>query len=163
MYPTPTPRRRPNCTALRARRTLRVPATSPSQVLRSHSNGPCPRCGHRIEWHPRADHSLLVLHPAEFTTTVVPADWRWELSCGIAHPHGDATPWCRIPHAILCPAHTPDPHLTPHLTEVRRHLAVRTRILLDTGRLTPLPPTAPCPPTADLPHTPATAPGAPPC
>ncbi|WP_242339645.1 transposase family protein [Streptomyces formicae] len=29
---------------------------------------------------------------------------RWHLSCGIAHPHGDGSTWCRIPHAVLCPA-----------------------------------------------------------
>jgi hypothetical protein len=161
MCPTPAPRTRRKTTTSPSRRTLRTPAAHPSCLLRGRGNGRCPACGHRIECYPRADHRPLYLHPAEFTTTAVPAAWRWHLSSGIAHPHGDGSAWCRLPHAALCPARTPDPQLTPHLTELRRHLAVRTRILIDTGLLTPRTPA--CPPPAELPRTPAPTPGAPPC
>ncbi|MEW2398044.1 DUF6083 domain-containing protein [Streptomyces sp. NPDC046862] len=46
--------------------------------------------------------------PAELTAAHVPEPCRWHLSGGIAYPHGDGSAWCRIPHAVICPA-TPSP------------------------------------------------------
>lgn len=128
--PHHTPRRRP----------LRVAATSPSRLLRAGQTSRCRQCGNRIDLHQRADQRPIALHPAELSTPHVPERCRWHLSSGIAYPHGDASAWCRIPHAVLCPARTPTCSLGPHLEALRRELAVRTRRLTDTGAFTPATP-----------------------
>ncbi|MFF7161793.1 DUF6083 domain-containing protein [Streptomyces sp. NPDC008086] len=119
-----------------ARRPLRWPPTSPSRLLRAGS-GRCPRCGNRIDLYPRADGRPIALHPAELATVHAPASCHWHLSSGVAHPHGDGSAWCRIPHAVLCPQCTPICRISPALTSVRRQLAVRTRRLIDTGVFIP--------------------------
>ena len=123
----------------RPRRPLRVAAASPSRLLRTGQSGHCRRCGNRIDFYPRADQRPIALHPAELATAHVPAACRWHLSCGIAHPHGDRSAWCHIPHTMLCPDGTPTAPTGPHLEAVRRQLAVRTRRLIDTGAFTPAP------------------------
>ncbi|MCW8121839.1 DUF6083 domain-containing protein [Streptomyces anthocyanicus] len=133
-----------------ARRPLRVAATSPSRLLRAGQSGRCPQCGNRIDLYPRADGRPITLHPAELATSHVPASCHWHLSSGIAHPHGDGSAWCRIPHAVLCPQRTPLCRISPSLQSMRRQLAVRTRRLIDTGVFTT--PTAA--PTRAAPHGP---------
>ena len=86
-------------------------ATSPSRLLRAGQSGRCRHCGNRIDLYPRTDQRPIALHPAELTAAHVPESCHWHLSSGIAHPHGDGSAWCRIPHAVLCPrrtAHLPD-------------------------------------------------------
>lgn len=86
-----------------------------------------------------ADGRPIALHPAEVSTAHVAASCRWHLSSGIAHPHGDGSAWCRIPHAVFCPQRTPVCRISlPALTSVRRQLVVRTRRLIDTGAFTPV-------------------------
>jgi hypothetical protein len=118
-----------------------VAATSPSRLLRAGQSSRCRRCGNRIDVYQRTDQRPIALHPAEVTTAQVPDSCRWHLSGGIAHPHGDGSAWCRIPHAVLCPGSTPTVRIGLHLEAVRRQLALRTRRLIDTGALTPAPPT----------------------
>ncbi|MEU1696801.1 DUF6083 domain-containing protein [Streptomyces hirsutus] len=130
----------------RPRRPLRVAATSPSRLLRAGQSGRCRRCGHHIDWYQRPDQRPIALHPRELATSRVPASCRWHLSGGIAHPHSDGSAWCRIPHLVICPGHTPTAPTGPHLESVRRRLAVRTRRLIDTGLFTPAPPAACDPP-----------------
>ncbi|WP_432125229.1 DUF6083 domain-containing protein [Streptomyces sp. C10-9-1] len=120
-----------------ARRPLRVAATSPSRLLRAGQSGRCRHCGNRIDLYPRADGRPIALHPAELATAHAPASCHWHLSSGIAHPHGDGSAWCRIPHAVLCPQRIPLCRINPSLTSVRRQLAVRTRCLIDTGVFIP--------------------------
>ncbi|MEU5335657.1 DUF6083 domain-containing protein [Streptomyces asoensis] len=117
------------------RRPLQVSTTSPSRLLRTGQNGHCRRCGNRVDIYQRPDHRPVALHPAELATDHVPEDCRWHLSGGIAHPHTDSSTWCRIPHHVICPRHTPISHLGPHLDALRRRLALRTRRLIDTGAL----------------------------
>ncbi|MFI6340815.1 DUF6083 domain-containing protein [Streptomyces sp. NPDC050535] len=140
----------------RPRRPLRVTATSPSRLLRHGQSGRCRQCGNRIDFYQRADQRPIALHPAELATTQVPAACRWHLNCGIAHPHGDGSDWCRIPHTLLCPHRTPAGPLGPHLAVLRRQLAVRTRRLIDTGNFTPatLAPTAAPPSSSGRPARP---------
>ncbi|MFJ8608060.1 DUF6083 domain-containing protein [Streptomyces sp. NPDC093675] len=109
--------------------------TSPSRLLRASQSGRCRRCGNRIDLYERADQHPIALHPAELATAHVPDPCRWHLSSGIAYPHGDGSAWCRIPHAVLCPGRASAARLGPHLEEVRRQLALRTRRLIDTGVL----------------------------
>ncbi|MDQ0935171.1 DUF6083 domain-containing protein [Streptomyces turgidiscabies] len=130
------------------RRPLRVAATSPSRLLRAGQSGRCHRCGNRIDFYQRTDQRPIALHPAELTAAHVPESCRWHLSSGIAHPHGDGSAWCRIPHTVLCPDRTPTTRTGPHLEAVRRQLAVRTRRLIDTGAFTPAPPATCQPPAA---------------
>ncbi|MGW0578667.1 DUF6083 domain-containing protein [Streptomyces sp. NPDC002920] len=134
-------------------RPLRVATTSPSRLLRTGQSGYCRWCGNRIHWHQNADQRPIDLHPTELTTAHVPASCRWHLSSGIAHPHGDGSSWCRIPHTVLCPHHTPTAPTSPHIEAVRRQLAVRTRRLIDTGVFTPAP--AACAPAAGTTGRPA--------
>lgn len=137
------------------RRPLRVTAASPRRLLRAGQSGHCRRCGNRIDVYQRTDQRPIGLHPAELTAADVPERCRWHLSSGIAHPHGDGSAWCRIPHAVLCPDRTPTTRTGPHIEEVRRQLAVRTRRLIDAGAFTPSPPTACAPPTgSDCPTLP---------
>ncbi|MGW9031155.1 DUF6083 domain-containing protein [Streptomyces sp. NPDC055722] len=121
-------------------RPLRVVGTSPSRLLRAGQCGRCRRCGNRIDVYQRADQRPIALHPAEVVTAEVPDCCRWHLSGGIAHPHGDGSAWCRIPHAVLCPGSTPTARIGLHLEAVRRQLALRTRRLIDTGAHNPAPP-----------------------
>ncbi|MFF5985396.1 DUF6083 domain-containing protein [Streptomyces olindensis] len=120
------------------RRSLRIAVDSPSRLLRAGQCGRCRSCGNRIDWYQRTDDRPIALHPTEVASTDVPAACRWHLSGGIAHPHGDGSGWCRIPHAVLCPQRTPHPRATsPRLTSLRRQLAIRSRRLIDTGTFTP--------------------------
>ncbi|MDO0917801.1 DUF6083 domain-containing protein [Streptomyces sp. DT2A-34] len=137
---------------LHPRRPLQVAANSPSRLLRHGQNGRCRQCGNRIDLYQRADQRPIALHPAELTAAHVPESCRWHLSSGIAHPHDDDSPWCRIPHAVLCPARTPTCQTSPYLEAIRRQLAVRTRRLTDTGAITPAP--TPACGQADDPDTP---------
>ncbi|MGW4564213.1 DUF6083 domain-containing protein [Streptomyces sp. NPDC004561] len=132
-------------------RPLRVAPTSPSRLLRAGQSSRCRRCGHRIELYPRTDHHTVALHPGELAATHIPETSRWHLSGGIAYPHGDGSAWCRIPHAVLCPAQGPTCPLSPALAAARRQLAVRTRRLIDTKAFTP----APNPTASPSPHAPA--------
>ena len=111
-------------------------ATSPSRLLRAGQRGRCRHCGNRIDLYQRADGQPIALHPAELVTAHVPASCHWHLSSGIAHPHSDGSAWCRIPHAVLCPAAPAISRISPSLESVRRQLAVRTRRLIDTGVFT---------------------------
>ncbi|MFF7975904.1 DUF6083 domain-containing protein [Streptomyces sp. NPDC007905] len=132
-------------------RPLRVAPTSPSRLLRAGHSSRCHRCGHRIDLYQRADHRTVALHPGELAVTHIPETCRWHLSGGIAYPHGDGSAWCRIPHAVLCPAQPPVCPLSASLAAARRQLAVRTRRLIDTKAFTP----APDPAASPSPHTPA--------
>jgi len=126
-------------------RPLRVTTASPSRLLRAGHSGRCRHCGSRIDLYQRPDQRPIALHPAELTTAHVPESRRWHLSGGIAYPHGDNSAWCRIPHAVLCPHHTPACRPGPRIEAIRRQLAVRTRRLIDTGTFTPAPPANPQP------------------
>ncbi|MEU8992848.1 DUF6083 domain-containing protein [Streptomyces sp. NPDC048558] len=129
--------------------------TSPSRLLRAGQSSRCRQCGNPIDLYQRADQRPIALHPTELTTTHVPEPCRWHLSSGIAYPHGDGSPWCRIPHAVLCPRRTPLCRTGPYLEALRRQLAVRTRRLTDTGAFTPAPPPTNSPATgADNPARP---------
>ncbi|MGQ5609318.1 MULTISPECIES: DUF6083 domain-containing protein [unclassified Streptomyces] len=132
---TTTPRGRP----------LRTAATSPGRFQTAGQTRRCCACGNPTELFPRADHRLIALHPAELATALIPEDCRWHLSAGIAHPSGDGSPWCRIPHQLVCPRRTDSSRSRPHLDALRLRLALRTRRLIDTGLLTPAlhPPTPP--------------------
>ncbi|MET8405884.1 DUF6083 domain-containing protein [Streptomyces sp900116325] len=126
--------------------TLRVAPDSPTRLVRGAQLGRCRDCGNRIDWYTRTDNGPVSLHPQELPATAVPATSRWHVSSGIAHPAHDGTPWCRIPHLALCPARKAPTPLTPQIAELRRHLALHTRRLLDTDAFTP-PPTSPPSPT----------------
>lgn len=118
-------------------RGLTVAATSSSRLLRTGQSGRCALCGNRVEWYDRTGHRAVALHPNELPTSVIPPVCRWHVSSGTAYPAGDGTAWCRIPHPLLCPGReAPDP-LAPHLAELRRRLALRTRRMIDTGAFTP--------------------------
>ncbi|MET8978999.1 DUF6083 domain-containing protein [Streptomyces sp. NPDC004539] len=125
---------------LHPRRPLQVAANSPSRLLRHGQSGRCRQCGNRIDLYHRADQRPIALHPAELAAAQVPEPCRWHLSSGIAHPHGDGSAWCRIPHAVLCPRRTPLCRTSPYLDALRRQLALRTRRLTDTGAFAPTPP-----------------------
>ncbi|MFJ2628591.1 DUF6083 domain-containing protein [Streptomyces sp. NPDC087532] len=90
-------------------RALCVASDSPTRLVRSAQPSRCCDCGNRIDWHTRPDARPVSLHPQELDATTVPAASRWHVSSGIAHPAHDGTPWCRIPHLALCPAHSPHP------------------------------------------------------
>ncbi|MGW0584282.1 DUF6083 domain-containing protein [Streptomyces sp. NPDC002920] len=133
---------------------MRVSATSPSRLLRTGQSGRCRLCGNRIDIYQCTDQQPIALHPAELAALHVPEACRWHLSGGIAHAHGDSSPWCRISHHTVCPRHTPTPDIGPHLATVRRHLALRTRRLIDTGALPATPAATPQPTTAAFPTRP---------
>ncbi|MET8205896.1 DUF6083 domain-containing protein [Streptomyces sp. NPDC005373] len=148
MCPTPASRRWDGSHASpHSPRPLHVAPGSPSRLLRSAQSGTCRLCGNRLEWYQRSDGRPIGLHPAELAARAVPASWRWHLSRGVAHPAGDGSPWCRIPHHLPCPG-TDITAPTPQLDELRRQLALRTRRLIDTGAHTP---------PSDPPSRPATA------
>ncbi|MFI5756818.1 DUF6083 domain-containing protein [Streptomyces sp. NPDC051569] len=123
----------------RTRRTgsLGITPSSPTRLLRTGQRGLCQACGNPADWYDRPGHQPISLHPHELPTLAVPAPYRWHVSSGIAHPQGDDTPWCRIPHPLLCASQGAPVPTTPHLTELRRHLALRTRRLIDTGAFIP--------------------------
>lgn len=130
------------------RRFLRVDPDGVSRLLRCAQSGYCRECGNPVEWYVRGNERLIRLHPRELPVAQVPEDCRWHVSSGIAHPAGDGSGWCRLPHAVLCPAR-PAPASAPQLSGLRRSLAVRTRRLLDAGVLAP-PATPPDgPPTSE--------------
>ncbi|MBU5947658.1 DUF6083 domain-containing protein [Streptomyces sp. PAM3C] len=119
-----------------ARRSLRVAPDAVSRLLRCGQSDRCRDCGNRIEWYQRGRHSAVRLHPGEVLVSAVPAACCWHVSSGVAHPSQDGTPWCRLPHAVLCPAR-PAPQAAPELAELRRMLAVNTRRMIDAGAFTP--------------------------
>ncbi|WP_406349790.1 DUF6083 domain-containing protein [Streptomyces sp. NBC_00658] len=138
--------------AARPHRPLRVAAASPSRLLRTGQSGRCRQCGNRVDWYQRSDQRPIALHPTELRIAHVPPPCRWHLSSGIAYPHGDGSPWCRIPHTVLCPHRTATGRLGPHVVAVRRQLAVRSRRLIDTGAFTSAPPADTGPPPGAVVH-----------
>ncbi|MGJ5831989.1 DUF6083 domain-containing protein [Streptomyces ossamyceticus] len=122
--------------AVPVHRSLRVAPTGGSRLLRCGQGGRCRECGNRIEWYQRTDQRMVRLHPHELPAARVPAGCRWHVSSGIAHPAGDSSSWCRIPHALLCPARD-TPAAAAGLSGLRRALAVHTRRMIDTGAFTP--------------------------
>ncbi|MFD7677044.1 DUF6083 domain-containing protein [Streptomyces sp. NPDC060187] len=118
-----------------ARRSLRVDPDSVSLLLRCGQSDRCRDCGNRIEWYHRSRQRPVRLHPRELPVTAVPTACRWHVSSGIAHPAGDGTRWCSLPHAVLCPAQ-PATEEAPELVGLRRLLAVNTRRLIDAGAFT---------------------------
>ncbi|MGW7487559.1 DUF6083 domain-containing protein [Streptomyces sp. NPDC054786] len=133
-------------------RALSVATVSPSRLLCAPQPARCRDSGNRIDWYTRTNQHPISLHPHEMTAAAVPARCRWHVSSGLAHPAGRHTLVPRPPHHPL-PAHPVTAPLTAQLAELRRHLALRTRRLLDTGAFTPhptepapAPPTTPCQP-----------------
>ncbi|MEU9456531.1 DUF6083 domain-containing protein [Streptomyces sp. NPDC048277] len=121
------------------RRGLQIALASPSRLLRAGQSGRCRQCGNRIDLYQRTDQRPIALHPAELAVADVPESSRWHIGGGIAHPHGDGSDWCRIPHALLCPRRTLTCRTAPGLEAIRRQLAVGTRRMIDTGAFTPQP------------------------
>ncbi|MFJ7948906.1 DUF6083 domain-containing protein [Streptomyces sp. NPDC096354] len=109
----------------------------------------------RVDWCTRTDSRPVSLHPHELDATAVPAAARWHVSSGIAHPAGDGTLWCRIPHLALCPVRHASTPLPPQIAALCRHLALHTRRLLDTGAFTSPPTTPPAPTPTTTPCRPA--------
>ncbi|GAA3797753.1 hypothetical protein GCM10022403_034510 [Streptomyces coacervatus] len=124
--------------AHRVRRSLQVCPDGISRLLRCGQCGRCRDCGNRIEWYHRSTERAVRLHPQELPATRVPTVCRWHVSSGVAHPAGDGSSWCRLPHAVVCPARDTPP-TPPELAELRRSLAVNTRRLIDAGVFTPPP------------------------
>ncbi|MYX99885.1 hypothetical protein GT045_35070 [Streptomyces sp. SID486] len=126
----------------RVRRSLHVSPDGVSRLLRCGQSDRCRECGNRIEWYHRGTHRQPVrLHPHELPAARVPASCRWHVSSGVAYPAEDGSSWCRLPHAVVCPARDVPP-APPELTGLRRSLALNTRRLLDAGAFTP-PPASP--------------------
>lgn len=124
----------------RTHRALRLHPDTPTRLLRATQSRACARCGNRVDWHYCPDGRPIPLHPHELPIALVPDHLRWHVADGIAHPLADGTPWCRVAHPPLCPATDPPPTTRlGRLTTLRRHLAVHTRKLIDTGRFTPAP------------------------
>ncbi|MFI6567451.1 DUF6083 domain-containing protein [Streptomyces sp. NPDC050534] len=121
--------------ATRPRRPLQIAPGGASRLLRCGQGDRCRECGNRIEWYYRSDRQPVRLHPHELPAARVPAACRWHVSSGVAHPAGDGSDWCRLPHAAVCPTRTAP--LAPGLAELRRSLAVNSRRLIDTGTFTP--------------------------
>ncbi|MFD7232134.1 DUF6083 domain-containing protein [Streptomyces sp. NPDC059881] len=142
--PTASSGRRWDGTPIRPHRSrvLRLCENSPSRLLCTAKASRCRDCGNRVTWHHRTDQRPIAMHPRELPAAAVPLVCRWHVDSGIAHPADDGTPWCRIPHHLLCPARPTASQLTPPLAELRRHLAVHTRRLTDNGSFTPPPATS---------------------
>ncbi|WUO60062.1 DUF6083 domain-containing protein [Streptomyces sp. NBC_00280] len=133
----PSPRRWDGSLAhVRARRSLRVSGDSVSRLLRCGQSDRCRECGNRIEWYHRTNERPVRLHPYELPAAKVPATCHWHVSSGVAHPAGDGSDWCRLPHVMLCPARDGLPAV-PQLAGLRRALAVNTRRLIDIGAFVP--------------------------
>nr|WSY56026.1 DUF6083 domain-containing protein [Streptomyces sp. NBC_00886] len=146
----PSPHRRNDSPVhIHARRSLRVSGDSASRLLRCGQSDRCRDCGNRIEWYHRTNEHPIRLHPDELPTEKVPSTCHWHVSRGVAHPAGDGSDWCRLPHALLCPARDALP-AAPELAGLRRALAVNTRRLIDLGAFVPpsAPPNAETSPTA---------------
>lgn len=124
--------------AHRVRRSLHVSPDGVSRLLRCGQGDRCRECGNRIEWYHRGAQRPVSLHPHELSAARVPAVCRWHVSSGVAYPGGDGSSWCRLPHAVVCPARDTPP-TPPELTGLRRSLAVNTRRLIDAGAFTPCP------------------------
>ncbi|MFJ8351689.1 DUF6083 domain-containing protein [Streptomyces sp. NPDC094153] len=137
--------------AHRVRRSLHVSPDGVSRLLRCGQGDRCRECGNRIEWYHRGAQRPVRLHPHELPAARVPAVCRWHVSSGVAYPGGDGSSWCRLPHAVVCPARTAPPP-PPELTGLRRSLSVNTRRLIDAGAFTPCPasPDSPAPQRGDL-------------
>jgi hypothetical protein len=127
--------------AHRTHRLLQVCPDGVSRLLRCGQSGRCRDCGNRIEWYHRSTERAVRLHPQELPATREPAACRWHVSSGVAHPAEDGSSWCRLPHAVVCPARD-TPATPPELAGLRRSLAVNTRRLIDAGVFTP-PPASP--------------------
>ncbi|MEV8548049.1 DUF6083 domain-containing protein [Streptomyces sp. NPDC051572] len=127
--------------AHRAHRSLQVTPDGVSRLLRCGQSDQCRECGNRIEWYHRSTHRPVRLHPHELPAARVPVACRWHVSSGVAHPAGDGSSWCRLPHAVVCPARDTPPS-PRELAGLRRALAVRSRRLIDAGVFTP-PPVSP--------------------
>jgi hypothetical protein len=127
--------------ASRPRRPLQIAPDGASRLLRCGQGDRCRECGNRIEWYRRGtgtQRQPVRLHSDELPITQVPAACHWHVSSGVAYPAGDGSNWCRLPHAVICPAR--DASITPaQLAGLRRVLAVTTRRLIDTGGFTPAP------------------------
>ena len=121
---------------VRARRSLRVSSHSASRLLRCGQSDHCQDCGNRIEWYHRTNERPVRLHPQELPAETVPAACQWHVSGGVAHPSGDGSGWCRLPHTLVCPAQDAIPDV-PEPTGLRRALAVSTRRLIDRGIFVP--------------------------
>ncbi|MET9104781.1 DUF6083 domain-containing protein [Streptomyces antibioticus] len=122
-------------------RSLTLSPGGASRLLRCGQGGRCRECGNRIEWYHRGPGPLqrpVRLHPQELPAAAVPAACRWHVSSGIAYPAADGSNWCRLPHAVVCPARDAAP-LPRELAGLRRSLAVRTRRLIDSGAFAPPP------------------------
>ncbi|MFI8759353.1 DUF6083 domain-containing protein [Streptomyces sp. NPDC058319] len=119
-----------------ARRSLRLDPDSPTGLLRCAQRGRCRECGNPVEWYHRVRDRPVRLHPRELPVDDVPADYRWHVSSGLAYPAGDGSAWCRLAHAVVCPARDADPAIVPTLTKLRQVLAVNTRRLTDIGVFT---------------------------
>ncbi|MFB7655016.1 MULTISPECIES: DUF6083 domain-containing protein [unclassified Streptomyces] len=127
--------------AVRPRRLLQISPDGASRLLRCGQRDRCRECGNGIEWYHRGTgpHRRLVrLHPGELPAARVPTACRWHVSSGVAYPAGDGGSWCRLLHAVLCPARDADPASTD-LAGLRRALAVTTRRLIDCGAFSPSP------------------------
>ncbi|AQT70397.1 hypothetical protein B1K54_00235 [Streptomyces sp. fd1-xmd] len=118
-------------------RALRVATDHPSRLLRTAQTAPCIDCGNQVQWYWGIEHQPVCLHPHELPSAAVPEVHRWHVGAGTAYPAGDGSPWCRIAHRTLCPAHDAAKPLTQPLVTLRRHLALQTRRLLDASAFTP--------------------------
>ncbi|MEU0337683.1 DUF6083 domain-containing protein [Streptomyces bobili] len=137
--PPSSHRRDGNPLHVHTRRSLRVSGDSASRLLRCGQSDRCRDCGNRIEWYHRTNERPVRLHPDELPAEKVPATCHWHVSRGVAHPAGDGSAWCRLPHAVVCPARVAPP--APALASLRRALAINTRRLIDRGAFSP--PSAP--------------------
>ncbi|WP_124288538.1 DUF6083 domain-containing protein [Streptomyces sp. ADI98-12] len=122
------------------RRSLRIDPDSPTRLLRCAQRGRCRDCGNHVEWYHRVRDRPVRLHPHELSAAEVPAEYRWHVSSGLAHPAGDGSAWCRLAHALVCPNGDAGTLLVPTLTRLRRALAVNSRRLADAGVFTPAAP-----------------------
>ncbi|WP_232108254.1 MULTISPECIES: DUF6083 domain-containing protein [Streptomyces] len=118
------------------RRSLRIEHNSPSRLLRCAQRDRCRECGNPVEWYDRNLARPVRLHPREVPTAKVPKAHRWHVSSGVAHPADDGRAWCRLAHALVCPARGATPEASV-LDGLRRVLALNTRRLIDTGVFTP--------------------------
>lgn len=141
MHLSPDPRYLGSCSAgPRQRRSLRVATDSPTRLLRCAQRARCRECGNPVEWYHRVDERPVRLHPHELSVGEVPAAYRWHVSSGLAYAAGDGSAWCRLAHAVICPAHHATSAIAPALTRLRRALAVNTRRLRDAGAFIPTAP-----------------------
>ncbi|MFF8996228.1 DUF6083 domain-containing protein [Streptomyces sp. NPDC014983] len=124
----------------RLRRPLQIAPDGASRLLRCSQVDRCRECGNRIEWYHRGitQRRPVRLHPNELPVAHVPAACRWHVSSGVAYPADDGSSWCRLPHAVVCPARDADVD-SAQLAGLRRVLAVTTRRLIDTGAFIPAP------------------------